>query len=105
MKCSFCDMEAVTGVGLAYCKDHLGNFESGFFKKAIIGKLNGKEEQEKFFVWAFGSEKPKLLDLQKWHDRLPRKEHPHGKQNQNIYMEEQDTYIQRILEIYLRPEV
>jgi hypothetical protein len=101
MKCSYCSKEAITNVGFAYCEDHLGNFESGFFEKAIIEKLNDKEEREKFFIWAFGSEKPKLSDLQKWHNRLPRKERPPGEQNRSIYVEEQDTYIQRILEIYL----
>ena len=104
MECSYCNKEAVTGVGLAYCEDHLGYFESTFFENVVSGEFNTTEKRDAFFVWAFGSSKPKLSDLQKWHDRIPRKERPPEEQHRGIYVEKQDMYIRRILDAYLASE-
>src|SRR3989304_10396247 len=103
MECSYCNKEAVTTVGLAYCEDHLGYFESTFFELAVREYFKSAEEMETFFIQAFGSRKPKISDLQKWHDKIPRKENPPEEQESwGIYVEEQDKYIRRILDAYLK---
>lgn len=102
MECSYCSEQAVLGAGKGYCESHLGIYESRFIEQAVANKFKSKHEMLKFFMWAFGSNDPKLSDLQKWNGRIERKERKecHWK-TQGIYVESQDRYICRIADEYI----
>ena len=98
--CSWCNGEAVIISGFSYCNVHSGKYESRFFEKAVRGKFQSRHTMKKFFMWAFGTDTPKLSDLARWHRTIPGgKWHRHEEGPWHWDMD-QDDYIKAIVREY-----
>jgi len=109
MICSFCDNEAILSVGHRYCPVHIGFYDIRFFEEAIRDLIDTRDDEWKFFEWAFGTRFPKLSDLKQWYGRIPRPEIPRPEtehiSSKRIYAELQSNYIRKITKMYLDQEI
>jgi hypothetical protein len=97
MKCSYCGKEAILISGYSYCIDHIGQYDKGFFERAVCQIFNNAEMIDKFLLWAFGTINPKLSDLSKWHNQIYRGKWDNKNSSWNIT---QDDYIREIAKKY-----
>ena len=103
MECSYCNQRAILISGKNYCQNHIGKYDPQFFEQAVMTKFTSKHEVMAFFMWAFGTDSPKLSDLEKWHGKIERVERKENKwESEGIYVESQDEYIGKIADEYLK---
>ena len=104
MECSFCTNKPILISGRKYCEDHIGEYECTLFEMAVMKKFDSVHKTIEFFEWAFGTRTPKLSNLQKWHERIPRVERKNQEnwRSHGIYEESQECYIRRIADEYMK---